>query len=50
METLAATPSDEAIDRDAEGFLRRPDQWTEELARQLGLSPAALRMRGPILL
>ena len=35
MDTLAATPSYEALDRDAEGFLRRPEQWTEELARQL---------------
>ena len=35
MDTLAATPSYEALDRDAEGLLRRPEQWTEELARQL---------------
>lgn len=35
MDTVTATPSLRDVDRDAEGFLRRPDQWTEELAREL---------------
>ena len=37
------------VERDAEGFLRHPDQWTEELAavlaREAGIDPLSERHR-----
>jgi tRNA 2-thiouridine synthesizing protein E len=33
--TLTATPPYADVEVDAEGFLKRPDQWTEELAVEI---------------
>ena len=40
---MTATMIDRDIERDAEGFLQKPEQWTEELgdaiAAELGITP-----------
>ena len=33
--TLAMTPTYADVDTDAEGFLTRPEQWSEELAEEI---------------